>query len=779
VACGDHGPATAPVLALPSGPSASLAIAGFASTSVNAQGSAAVRNGALELTNAAGQVGSAWAPAKQRFSKSWETSFDFRVDKVCQYIGDGFTFVIQNMSGTQAPSGGGGQLGYQNYTNAVVVEFDEYFSGPQAGDPNDNHIAVVTNAVNAVSATTVMPLATATPPFLIRDGNTHTARIHYDPGTLQIFVDGGATALLTVPLDLTNIKGGNILDANGGAWVGFTSATGSACASHKILNWTLSDNRPPVTTLGSGQGFSGNEASPITLSASATDPDGDAILRYEWDLNNDGTTDTVTATGQLAHTWSKYGDYTVGVASVDAYGARSAVATAAVHVANLAPVVTAPDSLQAKPGTAMGYSASFSDAGSQDGPWQYVIDWGDNTADTATAAAAGTITATHTYAATRVDPYVVNLTVTDNAGAAGSAKTSVSAGKLPASVTLGSLSATYDGTAHAVTATTNPAGLSYAVTYDGASSAPVNAGTYAVVATVTDPHYDGTASGSLVIAQPSQSITFDSIPDHTYGDPPFTLNAVGGGSTSPLAYSLDPTSRGCTLSGATVTIVSATGNGPGCTIIAQQAGDRNYTAAASVTRSFSIARAKPKIKWSPSNLTYGAPIGPSQLDATALDVNGQPLGGSFNYDPTAGTLPSAGTQTLQAAFTPADPNYDNAAATATVTVIYTTSAGHQFQAPMGRNNMFKAGSVIPLKFLLYLAGGVTPVTTAQAHLEVYSLDVGGRAGSKVALPGPVNFAWNGGHYQLDFDTSPLTAGNYRLIAVLDDGSTIAADITVR
>ncbi|MFT5856953.1 MAG: hypothetical protein ACI8XO_004209, partial [Verrucomicrobiales bacterium] len=58
---------------------------------------------------------------------------------------------------------------------------------------------------------------------------------------------------------------------------------------------------------------------------------------------------------------------------------------------------------------------------------------------------------------------------------------------------------TYDGDSKPASATTDPAGLSVAITYDGNAAAPSAAGSYAVEATVTDPNYAGTASGALVI----------------------------------------------------------------------------------------------------------------------------------------------------------------------------------------------------------------------------------------------------------------------------------------
>ncbi len=76
----------------------------------------------------------------------------------------------------------------------------------------------------------------------------------------------------------------------------------------------------------------------------------------------------------------------------------------------------------------------------------------------------------------------------------------VTVNKAPATVSLGGLAQAYDGTPKSATATTNPAGLAVTFTYNGSTTAPTDAGSYAVVATVTDPNYTGTASGTLVIS---------------------------------------------------------------------------------------------------------------------------------------------------------------------------------------------------------------------------------------------------------------------------------------
>ena len=92
----------------------------------------------------------------------------------------------------------------------------------------------------------------------------------------------------------------------------------------------------------------------------------------------------------------------------------------------------------------------------------------------------------------------------------------------PAAITLGDLSATYDGGPHFASATTVPAGLTFDITYSQGGTpvtAPTAAGDYAVSATVNDPNYEGTATGTLTI-KPIDTFTI-------------TATAGPGGSISP------------------------------------------------------------------------------------------------------------------------------------------------------------------------------------------------------------------------------------------------------
>jgi hypothetical protein len=101
-------------------------------------------------------------------------------------------------------------------------------------------------------------------------------------------------------------------------------------------------------------------------------------------------------------------------------------------------------------------------------------------------------------APTNAGSYAVIANISD-ANFLGSAQGTLTIGKASASVTLGNLNQSYDGSAKSASATTLPAGKTVLFSYDGSSSAPSNAGSYAVVATISDANYQGSASGTLVI----------------------------------------------------------------------------------------------------------------------------------------------------------------------------------------------------------------------------------------------------------------------------------------
>lgn len=106
--------------------------------------------------------------------------------------------------------------------------------------------------------------------------------------------------------------------------------------------------------------------------------------------------------------------------------------------------------------------------------------------------------------------YIVNASIT-NPLYPGSATDTFIINKINAAVSISNISQTYNGTAKPVTVATNPAGLPTLVTYNGSSSIPVNAGKYVVVATINDPHYQGSITDTLVISRALVTITLSNI----------------------------------------------------------------------------------------------------------------------------------------------------------------------------------------------------------------------------------------------------------------------------
>ncbi|MEY4939335.1 MAG: hypothetical protein RIQ93_1070 [Verrucomicrobiota bacterium] len=150
----------------------------------------------------------------------------------------------------------------------------------------------------------------------------------------------------------------------------------------------------------------------------------------------------------------------------------------------------------------------------------------------------------------------------------------------PATVTLSNLSQVYDGSAKSVTVVTNPA-VPYTVTYNGSSTAPTNAGTYAVVANTASPTFSGEATGTLVIAPANQTITFAALPNRQINDAPFAVSATA---SSGLSVNL-AVSGPASLVGSNVALTGAEGL---VTVTASQPGNGNYAAATTVVRSFTV-----------------------------------------------------------------------------------------------------------------------------------------------------------------------------------------------
>jgi sugar lactone lactonase YvrE len=175
----------------------------------------------------------------------------------------------------------------------------------------------------------------------------------------------------------------------------------------------------------------------------------------------------------------------------------------------------------------------------------------------------------------------------------------------------------------------------------------------------TDPSYatQGIALSGTATGPPT--ITF-SVPNHTYGDAPFTVSAT---SNSAGAFTYSYVSGPATILGSTVTIT-----GTGTVVLqASQAASSNYTAATQ-NATFTVAAAAPAISFTVANQAYG--VSPFAVSATSNSS------GAFTYSVVSGpasiagstvTITGVGTVVLQASQA-ASGNYAAATHNATFTV---------------------------------------------------------------------------------------------------------------
>ncbi|WP_114781788.1 LamG-like jellyroll fold domain-containing protein [Botryobacter ruber] len=223
--------------------------------------------------------------------------------------------------------------------------------------------------------------------------------------------------------------------------------------------------------------------------------------------------------------------------------------------------------------------------------------------------------------------------------------------KATATIQLASLTQVFTGTAKTPAATTTPAGIPVTFTFDGSSTAPVNAGTYAFEATINSPNYVGSATGTLVVEQASQHISFAVITDKFLNESPLTLNATAA---SGLAVSYEIVSGPASVAGNEVTL---TGLGT-VEIKATQAGNENYLPAAVAQRFNVISNVKPVLTISnlPAEAMEGAvvtfrvntdlaPTSPLQVFLTTSSPSRFPLPASVTIP--AGSLYTDVTVTLE------------------------------------------------------------------------------------------------------------------------------------
>jgi alpha-L-rhamnosidase len=162
----------------------------------------------------------------------------------------------------------------------------------------------------------------------------------------------------------------------------------------------------------------------------------------------------------------------------------------------------------------------------------------------------------------------------------------------------------------------------------------------------------------------------------------FTVN----GTPLPVGqYPLIQPSTGSISSSGTYPVPTGTAIQPGSTASISVSGGK-------VWLNIPVIKTYPVITWAtPSAISYGTALGPSQLNAT---VNG--IAGNIAYTPSAGSVPTAGTVSLTATFTPNDTT-TYSSATATVSLVVSPAplivTATSTSRPYGQNNPVFAGTL--------------------------------------------------------------------------------------
>jgi hypothetical protein len=304
-------------------------------------------------------------------------------------------------------------------------------------------------------------------------------------------------------------------------------------------------------------------------------------------------------------------------------------------------------------------------------------------------------------APTAAGTYLVECTINDPSYH-GTISGTLTIAPATATITATDLTHTYNGSTHTATVTTNPAGLSYTVTYNGSSTAPSQAGTYTVVITIDDPNYQGTLTTTLVINRATATLNISGL-SGSYNGQQQSVNIT----SNPVGLSTSVTYNGSstlpTNAGTYTVVITIT--------------DPNYTGSTTVT--FVINKADPTILWStPQAIPYGTALSGTQLNASITQL----IAGTFSYTPSSGTVLGNGSHTLSVTFTPDDSdNWNSASATVTIQVASGLVTFTVTGTSATYNGSQHAMSVTPSTSITGYTVTYNGSTTAPTHAGTYTV----------------------------------------------------------
>jgi phosphotransferase system HPr-like phosphotransfer protein len=312
------------------------------------------------------------------------------------------------------------------------------------------------------------------------------------------------------------------------------------------------------------------------------------------------------------------------------------------------------------------------------------------------------------------------------------------------------VAATGGGSGNAVTFTSSGACSHSGATYTMTGSS----GTCSVIANQAgNSNYTAAPQVTQIVTakQATQTITFTAnAPASAAYNSSFTVAATGGGSGNAVTFT---SSGACSHSGATYTMTSGTGT---CTVIANQAGNTNYTAATQVTQTVTATQAAQTISFTtipPATAAYKS---------------------TFKVAATGGGSGNAVTFTSSGACSNSGATYTMTSGTGTCTVIANQA---------GNSNYAAAAQVTKNVTATLVAQAITftanPPSTASNNSSFTVAATGGASGNAVAFTSSGVCTNSGATYKMTSGTGTCSvianqAGNSNYAAAVQVTKTVTA-----
>jgi hypothetical protein len=182
------------------------------------------------------QFNYAFLNEKAYVKEGFSTTFKFEFPGPLTATGsDGMAFVVHNTEIATLDPSGADHHGLRNSEPQFAFALDSYLNADQ-GEVQTAKAYVFTDGGTRIRHATI---DLESSPFHhitdLSDSGPHTIRIDYKPGDLDVYFDN----ILVAEGLVIDLEALGALDANGNAYVGFTSFNGADSEHHDVLAWSL------------------------------------------------------------------------------------------------------------------------------------------------------------------------------------------------------------------------------------------------------------------------------------------------------------------------------------------------------------------------------------------------------------------------------------------------------------------------------------------------------------------------------------------------------------